>query len=146
MSCKYRHSCVPTQEHPNHHPENCGFLPPFISRQFCFISQELFQKPICQGAQKFIDPSETCLWETQAPGVAPLYAQGRITETVKPFWFRGLCTQANVRREKKFSHNKEQNFHFQNKSLFVPESVNRSSSSSRLNKLSTAHIATLIWI
>ena len=57
------------------HTRKLRLPPPFISLRFCFISQELFYKLICQATQKFIEPRETKLRQTEARKLSSLYTR-----------------------------------------------------------------------
>ncbi len=62
------------------HTRKLQLPPPFISLRFCFISQELFYKLICQATQKFIEllkPSLRKQWQ----GNSSFYTKRRNTET-----------------------------------------------------------------
>lgn len=98
--------------------------PPFICLRFCFISQELFYKLICQATQTSIEPCETKLRKTVA----------------RKLYF--LCTEKYYRNSNRLGfevtvsrptganliHNEIQTFQFQNQSRLILETVKCSSS------------------
>lgn len=109
---------------PSPTPGKYNFLPPFICLRFCFISQELFYKLICQATQTSIEPCETKLRKTVA----------------RKLYF--LCTEKYYRNSNRLGfevtvsrptganliHNEIQTFQFQNQSRLILETVKCSSS------------------
>lgn len=92
-----RVSFRPPHPDPPHPTRNLQLPPLFILLRFCFISQELFYKLICQAAQMFIEPHETKLRKTVAGKLSFLYKERdyRSLDQVLKSLYRGQLQQTS---------------------------------------------------
>ncbi len=99
--------------------------PPFISLWFCFISQELFYKLICQATQKFIESCETKLRKTVAKKLSiSIHTGGLLKQQSVGFW--GYCKEASGRKTS--ATMRYRSFRFKNQSWVILETAKSSSS------------------
>lgn len=112
---------VPTQKHPNLYPETTASFPHSSPGNFVLFLRSCLKNPFVKAHKSLLTSAKLGSGKTAARRLAPLYAQRRITETVKRFWF--LWSLYPGQRGKKTSTATICKFLFQNESLSLLEPV-----------------------